>query len=151
MVNYTPKLIRVESELEHKVATQALDFTDSSYRTLTCDMDVAQAIEVLTKDHLTGAPVVNASGQLAGYLSAKDCLKFNLDMKYYNTTPGLVKDYMSTKLITLEPQDSILHIVELFIKNHFQAYPVVDNGRYLGMVTRQRILEEMNQLTQTSW
>ncbi len=151
MVNYTPKLVKVESELEHKVSSHVLDLIDSSYKTLTCDMDVSEAIDLLTKYKLTGAPVVNASGNLAGYLSAKDCLKFNLDMKYYNATPGLVRDYMSTKLLTLSGEDTLLHIVELFISHNFQAYPVVDNNRYIGMVTRQQILEIVNNLEQTSW
>jgi predicted transcriptional regulator len=151
MVNYTPKLVKVESDLNNSISTHVLKITNASYKTLTADMNVAEAIDIITKNKLTGAPVVNSSGHLEGYLSAKDCLKFNLDMKYYNESPGLVKNYMSKKLITLNQNDSILHIVELFINNHYQAYPVMDNGRYVGMVTRQTILETVNKLKQTTW
>jgi CBS domain-containing protein len=47
----------------------------------------------------------------------------------------LVRDIMSTEIITIGADDKLLHCADLMIDNHLQRLPVVDkSGRVLGMV-----------------
>ena len=101
---------------------------------------------------MTGAPVVNENGKLLGYLSQKDCLKYMLDLRYHNQAGGNVEQYMATTLMTIHPDESVLYIVELFISNNFQSYPVVDSdGILLGVITRSKALQVMLSMKGASW
>lgn len=49
--------------------------------------------------------------------------------KKYNA-PILVEDYMTKKLITFSPDQSILEVMETFAKHHISGGPVVDNNGF---------------------
>ncbi|OIQ17153.1 MAG: hypothetical protein BM556_13145 [Bacteriovorax sp. MedPE-SWde] len=152
MVNYTHHLVKHETELEIQSNKTADDIILKSALTFNEEMSIVEACDLLASHGLSGAPVVNKKGKLIGLLSEKDCLKFLLDMKYYNEGVGAVGDYMSRTLMTIHQNEPLLYITELFMKNHFQIYPVVDEeGIFLGVVTRKRLFCELNRLKQTTW
>ena len=50
--------------------------------------------------------------------------------------PSLVSDYMTTKLITFKPNQSISEVMETLIKNRISGGPVVnDNNELLGIIS----------------
>lgn len=152
MVNYTHHLVKPESDLEMQSNKTAEDIILKSALTLKEDMSIVEACDLLANHGLSGAPVTTSRGKLIGFLSEKDCLKYLLDMKYYNNEGGIVGDFMSRTLMTIHKNETLLYITELFMKNHFQMYPVVDeDGIFLGVVTRKRLFNELNRLNQTSW
>ncbi|EQC52219.1 CBS domain-containing protein [Bacteriovorax sp. DB6_IX] len=152
MVNYTHHLVKPESDLEMQSNKTAEDIILKSALTLKEDMSIVEACDLLANHGLSGAPVTTSTGKLIGFLSEKDCLKYLLDMKYYNNEGGIVGDFMSRTLMTIHKNETLLYITELFMKNHFQMYPVVDeDGIFLGVVTRKRLFNELNRLNQTSW
>jgi predicted transcriptional regulator len=55
--------------------------------------------------------------------------------------PGKVKDYMSKDLTVLSLGAELYEVIGLFIKNNFQAYPVMKGGLYYGLLKRSRVLE----------
>jgi len=152
MVNYTHHLVKHESDLEIQSNKTVKDIILKSALTFKEDMGIFEACDLLASHGLSGAPVITNTGKLIGFLSEKDCLKFLLDMKYYNSEGGIVGDFMARTLMTVNEGENLLHITELFMKNHFQMYPVVDeDGIFLGVVTRKRLFGELNRLKQTSW
>jgi predicted transcriptional regulator len=151
MVNYTPAVVGRINKEEFGTEIVVRDFMSKAFITLEKDLTIHEASSSLLKMNLTGAPVVGENGELAGFLSEKDCLKFVLDSKYYNHTPVTVSNFMSTKVMSLSPEDSLLHVVELFLKNNFQMYPVVDDHRVIGVISRRMILDAVSNLNQTSW
>jgi CBS domain-containing protein len=40
----------------------------------------------------------------------------------------------------VSPDESILTVAEMFIKGRFQRYPVVDNGRLVGVIARRDVM-----------
>ena len=152
MVNYTPKLATVENRLHQQATRSVQDIMTDSEVIVRPKMLILEAVSLILDNKQTGAPVIDENGHLVGFLSEKDCLKFNLDMKYYNDCPGKVDHYMSTKLLTLSPTDSLIHVVELFLKHNFQVYPVTTHdNHFVGIVSRRQILSEICKLGQTSW
>lgn len=152
MVNYTPKLATVENKIHQQATRSVQDIMTESRVIIPPKMLILEAVTLILESNQSGAPVVQANGNLIGFLSEKDCLKFNLDMKYYNDCPSEVDHYMSTKLLTLSPTDSLIHVVELFLKHNFQVYPVTTHdNHFVGIVTRKQILSEICKLGQTSW
>lgn len=98
--------------------------------TLTADKTIGDALNVMSKYHISGIPIVNERKELIGILTNRD-LRFepNLDL--------LVEDIMTkTNLITV-PQGTTLEQAEKILQKHrIEKLPVVDKKNVLkGLIT----------------
>ena len=60
--------------------------------------------------------------------------------------PLLVEDYMTKKLLTFSPEQSILEVMELFAKNHISGGPVVDNNGFLvGIISEADCMKQISE------
>ncbi|MDO1513180.1 CBS domain-containing protein [Maribacter confluentis] len=60
--------------------------------------------------------------------------------------PILVADYMTTKLITFSPEDSILAVMEKFAKHHISGGPVLDsNGFLVGIISEADCMKQISE------
>ncbi|MEE3019910.1 MAG: CBS domain-containing protein [Bacteroidota bacterium] len=60
--------------------------------------------------------------------------------------PLLVSDYMTKDLITFSPEQSILEVMELFIKHRISGGPVVDKNRMLvGIVSEADFMKQISE------
>lgn len=48
---------------------------------------------------------------------------------------NFVKDYMTQNVISVSPDTSVDHIIDLMKESHHNSYPVVENDKLVGMVT----------------
>ncbi len=62
------------------------------------------------------------------------------------TTPILVADYMTKKLLTFRPDQSILEVMELFAKNHISGGPVMDDDGFLvGIISEADCMKQISE------
>ncbi|WP_339655901.1 CBS domain-containing protein [uncultured Maribacter sp.] len=60
--------------------------------------------------------------------------------------PILVADYMTTKLITFSPDESILTVMEKFAKHHISGGPVLDNNGFLvGIISEADCMKQISE------
>lgn len=60
--------------------------------------------------------------------------------------PILVADYMTTKLITFSPNQSILDVMEKFAKHHISGGPVLDdNGFLVGIISEADCMKQISE------
>jgi len=60
--------------------------------------------------------------------------------------PILVEDYMSTRLVTFSPEQSILEVMELFAKHHISGGPVLDdNGFLVGIISEADCMKQISE------
>lgn len=116
------------------------DYMTSGVVTFTPDMEVMEAIDRLVESGYSGAPVVDHHGNLVGVLSEKDCLKVALQAGYYEEFGGKVAEYMSPNVVTVEAQSSVLDVARKFIESPFKRYPVVQDNRLVGQISRADVL-----------
>jgi len=109
------------------------------------DTDIYFAIETLINRAISGAPVVNAKGEIVGVLSEKDCLKVLLDMQMHEMPGGTVGKYMSESAVTISQQKTILDAVDLFRNNVFRRFPVVEGKKLVGLITRRDVLRAIKE------
>ena len=105
------------------------------------DQPITEAANVLVKAKVSGYAVTNSNGELVGFLSEKDCLKHLFDDSLNKMISGTVKDDMTKNPLTFKKEDSVYHVIEHFISKPFQAYPVVENGKFIGLIRRQDVLK----------
>lgn len=60
--------------------------------------------------------------------------------------PILVADYMTTKLVTFSPDQSILEVMEKFAKHHISGGPVLDNNGFLvGIISEADCMKQISE------
>jgi len=60
--------------------------------------------------------------------------------------PILVADYMTKKLITFNPEQSILEVMELFAKHHISGGPVLDGkGELIGIISEADCMKQISE------
>ncbi len=117
------------------------DHMAASLITFTADTDVLHAIHLLIENGISGAPVIDNLGNIVGLLSEKDCLKVALEASYHGQYGGTVADYMTPKVITVDANASILEVAKMFLDAPYKRYPVVDDNRLVGQISRRDVLK----------
>ncbi len=110
--------------------------------TVTTDTTIAEADKLLTLHDYTGCPVTE-KGKLAGIISRRDLRKgLRNDLGH-----APVKGFMSRKLITAGPDQSLQEMRRLMVEHDIGRIPVVDDdGKLVGIITRSDILRHLNAL-----
>lgn len=111
--------------------------------TLTPDMEINRAMNLLIDNRISGAPVLDATGNLIGMLSQKDCLKAALHASYYREWGDTVADYMSDKPASLDAELDLVEAAEAFLASAFRRFPVMSEGRLVGLISRSDLLRAL--------
>jgi CBS domain-containing protein len=119
----------------------ARDYMATNVVTFTADMDVLEAVEWLLDYQISGAPVIDEQHQLVGMLSEKDCLKTVLSAAYHDDLGATVGELMTAGVETVDADTSIVELAELFLKTNRRRYPVVEEGRLVGQISRRDVLK----------
>ena len=108
--------------------------------TFTLSTNVVDAMDVLLKHGISGAPVVDGEGALVGIVSEVDLIQVVVQDSYYNEPAGIVADFMRSNVETVTSDTDIFTLAEKFIREHRRRYPVVDKGRLVGQISRRDVL-----------
>jgi CBS domain-containing protein len=112
--------------------------------TLHPEMPVAEAIGLLLKHKISGAPVVDPDGCLLGLLSEFDCLRSLTSSEYNLDTHDdlvTVADLMTEPSHTITAEMDLFAIAHEFVTLRVRRLPVVDGDELLGQVSRRDVLK----------
>lgn len=85
-----------------------------------------------------GSLIVTKKRKPIGIITESDILKKVVAEEKPSST--LVKDEMSSPLITIDPETRIEDAIKMMGKRKIRRLPVVENGKLLGMATQKDIL-----------
>ncbi len=54
---------------------------------------------------------------------------------------GKVKDYMSSRVMTVSPEDTLGDVIDMVRRTYHDSFPVVENGNIVGIVTSWDIIQ----------
>ena len=111
-------------------------YMDTTVPTLSPTTLVLDAVDFLLKNHVTGAPVVDPDGKLLGILTEKDCLKVVAHAPEPHNVQEHVADFMTKEVKSIPPDMDVYFAAGLFLKENFRRFPVVEDGRLVGAITR---------------
>jgi len=86
-----------------------------------------------------GYPVVNSENKTTGVISLKDLLR--VDKENWDTCR--VKDRMSTCLICVSPEDSIVDAVEKMTRAGVGRLLVMEGDSLIGIISRSSIMDKV--------
>jgi CBS domain-containing protein len=116
-------------------------FMDHHVETLSPETDIMEAVDFLLEKRVTGALVADDAGELVGILTEFDCLKLlTLGDAHHEAPSGKVKDFMVSDVQTIPPTMDIYYCAGLFMDVSYRRFPVVENGRIVGAITRFDLL-----------
>jgi len=116
------------------------DYMDKVVPTVSPEMAILDAVDFLLKNHVTGAPVIDAQGKLIGMVTEKDCLRLLSSGVGGERPQGTVRDFMSSKVDHVSPDMNVYFVAGLFLGANYRRFPVVEGGKLVGAITRFDIL-----------
>lgn len=104
------------------------------------DMPIRRAVAILVDTRAAVAVVCSDDGRMIGLLSQKDCFKPALHASYYREWTRLVGDYMSRTVVSVEADDEVIQVAEMFLQYPHRVFPVRDGTRVAGVIHRSDVL-----------
>jgi CIC family chloride channel protein len=115
------------------------DLIETNFSTVRPDDSLRLLVRVISISKRNTFPVVNENGELAGVVHLDSIREIIFDTKRYDAT--LVKDVM-TQAHPVEVHDSLHRILKKFDETGQWNLPVIEGKRYLGFLSKARILSE---------
>ncbi|HDZ45692.1 hypothetical protein LCGC14_0098060 [marine sediment metagenome] len=104
------------------------------------DASITTLAQGLAVHRLPGAPVVDSAGRLVGFISEQDVLGRVLDSIYHDDEAPLVRELMRHEVLSVSPNKSITDLAQEMLGAKPKVYPVIEQQRLVGIVTRRDIL-----------
>ena len=98
---------------------------------------VAKAVEILTRHHTGGMPVVADDGAVVGMISELALIDLVFDAKVKDAP---ISKYMSSNVHAVHPDEPISRAAQLFALYSFRRVPVVEADKLIGIVTRRDLM-----------
>ncbi|UTV26772.1 CBS domain-containing protein [Photobacterium atrarenae] len=116
------------------------DYMNTRPVTFDPKMSLSQALGKLLLSKQIGGPVVDEQRKVVGFLSEQDMIHKLLKVGYHCQDTHNVQDCMRPEVLTVTPEDSIIELADVMTGQKPKIYPVVDNGRLVGIITRRDVL-----------
>ena len=113
-----------------------------------CSPDLALVhVANLMADENVGSILVVDKNKLLGLITESDFVQKIIAEKV-EVKNSKVKDFMTSDITTIMPNEDIITAIELMRKHDFRRLPVVENGVLKGMLTMKDILRIQPQLVE---
>ena len=108
--------------------------------TLDAEMDVFKAIELLSRNKISGAPVIDSSKRLLGMFTEKSCFEVMVDAAYEGLPANEVGAFMSEPADTIAEETGFLSMAQIFLNKRTRRLPVLREGVLVGQVSRRDLI-----------
>jgi CBS domain-containing protein len=138
------------------------EIMDRDLTAVSPDTTVAEAVEILSAQRISGVPVVDDEGRVIGFLSEKDIVKAALPgyfdllqdssflpdygqftRRLRTVSLDCVDKYMKKDVIVFDEKDTDLHVAMVLITKNLKRAPVVRDGLFAGVISRADLLDHI--------
>lgn len=129
------------------------DYMSTNPITFKPEQSVEEVIEALIKYRISGGPVVNDKNELVGIISEGDCIKQISESRYYNMplNDSSIKNHMITDVETIDGNLTIFDAANQFLNARRRRFPIVENGKLVGLISQKDILKAAMKLKGQNW
>ncbi len=102
------------------------------------DSSLQEVVDIISKNKFHHLPVV-LDKKLVGMITTRDLWESDIRRKDYPKRK--VKEFMTTTVASLHPDELIGAAAQIFVKHLFHSLPLVDNeGNLVGIITSHDVL-----------
>lgn len=129
------------------------DYMSRNLTTFRPEQTVLEVMNTLIKKKISGGPVVNEKNELVGIISEGDCMKQISTSRYYNQPMEDVKvqDHMVKEVETIDGNMNVFDAADKFLTARRRRFPIVENGKLVGLISQKDVLKAALQLKGNSW
>jgi CBS domain-containing protein len=139
---------------------RARDVMTTDVLTVGPEMSIADTAKLMLARHISGVPVIDGSGLLAGIITEGDLMRRaelvtarrpwwlalasrpeERAMAYVKAHGLKVKDVMTKKVVAIDEHDPLDRIAMIFEEQGIKRAPVMRNGKMIGIVSRANLLQ----------
>jgi CBS domain-containing protein len=117
------------------------DYMDNDPHAVLITANVRDVVVSLLKAGVIGCPVIDEKENVVGFVSEQDCIKEMLNDAFYCEEPPAVSAVMHSDVLTVSPDTSIVEVAQTMLAHKPKNYPVVDDGKLIGLINRSLILK----------
>jgi CIC family chloride channel protein len=149
---YTVQLARRGQLMTHHTDKNILKLLDvnslieTDLKTIKPDNTLGDLVQVIANSERNVFPVVDDEGMLKGIVTMSDVRKIIFNPEMYDKVK--IKDLMFIPDVIVSPNEKMSEIVQKFQNNGIYNIPVVDNGKYLGFISRANIFSAYRKMLQ---
>jgi CBS domain-containing membrane protein len=130
------------------------ELMQTSVATVRASDALTQVDDLMKTGWVRHLPVVDATNRVLGVVSQRDLLRASMSSAAsadYKTQQQwleqvLVRDVMTKRPNTIEPDAEIAEAVDAFLAGKFGCLPVVEKGKLVGVVTETDLLRHLQTL-----
>ncbi len=119
------------------------DYMDHNPHAIPVTTNIRDVVKSLLQAGVIGAPVIDENEKVVGFVSEQDCISEILNNAFYCEEPAPVTAVMHTDVLTVTPETSIVEVAQTMTQNKPKNFPVVDNGKLVGLINRSLILKSL--------
>lgn len=146
--------------------TTAREIMTTPVITLSPDLDIAKAAQILLENRINGAPVVDQGGRLVGILCQSDLIAQQKKLPIptlFTFLDGLIQlssakqiekqvrkiaaltvaQAMTSNPVTVRPDNRLETVAALMVDNNFHTLPVVEDSRLVGIIGKEDVLRTL--------
>lgn len=97
-----------------------------------------EVTKMFSDKRITGAPVVNAAGELIGVISETDIVRKTTSIGAWS--PSLAGQIATKPAVTVAPNETLQRVCELMYNRHIHRVVVAEGTRIAGIITTMDIL-----------
>lgn len=101
---------------------------------------VEAAAVLLTNNNIGALPVRDGNGDLVGVISERDIVR-GFARQGGRLLQLKVKDLMTRKVVTCEPEDDVKDAMRLMSDRHIRHLPVITEGKISGIISSRDVME----------
>ncbi len=117
----------------------ARDIMTRKIYTISPEASVQEVAQLLSRERISGAPVVDKDGKLLGIVTQANII-WNVDRD------GLrVADIMNPEIIAVDEKTPVGEIAMLMSKHNIKRVPVMCNGKMVGIISRADLVQAVAQ------
>lgn len=104
---------------------------------------LGEVVDTLLRNRVMGLPVLDDNDRVVGFVSEQDCIHSMLVSSYHCEGVPNVDDVMHNEVLSVEADQNIVDLAQNMGKNKPKLYPVIEDGKLLGLITRSAILSAL--------
>jgi len=125
---------------------RARDIMSKNVISVQKDTPILEAVKLLMENNISGLPVVEDDMTLTGLLSEKDVVELFYEGE--QAEDKTVSDYMTYPAVCFEENNALLNVCDFLAKNIFRRVPITSDGKLIGIISIQDVLNSVLQLRQ---